>query len=218
MLNIQRSALYIFGEYPNRRPNIRAPMSFLHFVGLARPPEIAASKPHTFNHDLLANLADIENAREHEQFGGIFHVLYHEELLNLFQAYDRKANHARSWVRRLGLIAVAGAALTMLGAATETIWAETRAVKAVSISLECAAILSAFVAFGGFGYGKMKKDWLESRLVTERLRQWHFQLLVCRMTEIAASCDPNNPQAVQEFKTKRERWFNQLNTIIWVEV
>jgi hypothetical protein len=47
--------------------------------------------------------------------------------------------------------------------------------------------------------------------MTERLRQWHFQLLICKGQEIEASCVTSDPQAQQKFRASRAQWFSTFN-------
>ena len=163
---------------------------------------------HIFNNDLLVNAGDLAYIKN--EFPEIIHVLDHPELREVFLRYDGKANAARVTVRRMGLAAILTALFTLLGAATEPIWGHFTAARGISIVLESCALVATLIMVGRLRHSTTKTAWLESRLMTERLRQWHFQLLVCRMPEIEASCDPNNPHAVEHFKAERARWFSSF--------
>jgi len=56
-------------------------------------------------------------------------------------------------------------------------------------------------------YGKRKSAWLNARLYTERLRQFHFQTFVWRLPEIAESLRSGEASR-DEYCVKRNRWFN----------
>jgi hypothetical protein len=41
-------------------------------------------------------------------------------------------------------------------------------------------VVSILIGFGGVLYSGAKRRWLHNRVMTERLRQFHFQAFVCR--------------------------------------
>lgn len=161
-----------------------------------------------FNDDLLTNLGDIEHAKH--QFPELIHVLDHPGLRSVFAEYEKRANKARASVRRWGFFAVVSATAALLSTASEPFWHHFHYSWWFSIVFECGTLLAALIAVGGLCIGKSKEDWLECRLMTERLRQWHFQLLVRRMHEIEESCDSTNPAAVATFQERRGKWFAEF--------
>ena len=165
-------------------------------------------KDHTFNDDLLTNPGDLESARR--LFPEIIHVLDHPALRADFSAFNRRANRARTRTRFVGFTAICGAVVALLGSATEVLWGHSGPAMWVSIILESVAILAALSATGFLLTGSSKQEWLESRLMTERIRQWHFQLLVARTQDIQSSCDKSRSGAVAEFEAKRNDWFNSF--------
>ncbi len=165
-------------------------------------------KDHTFNDDLLTNPGDLKNART--LFPEIFHVLDHHELRAEFLKFDRKANEARARTRFLGFTAICGAVIALLGSATEVLWGHSGSAMWVSVILESVAILATLAASGRLWLGPSKQAWLEARLMTERLRQWHFQVLVARLHDSALSCDKTKAGADEEFRTKRAVWFKSF--------
>lgn len=46
--------------------------------------------------------------------------------------------------------------------------------------------------------------------MTEKLRSWHFQTLLCRGKEIEESCNDSNSNAVNEYVEKRKIWFKSF--------
>src|SRR5713101_5683060 len=75
---------------------------------------------HVFNDDLLMNDQDLEYARS--QFPEIIHILDYPRLRAKFAEYERDANVARDWVRRLGFTAVVSALLSLIAVATQPVW------------------------------------------------------------------------------------------------
>jgi hypothetical protein len=166
------------------------------------------SQDHIFNDDLLINDGDLEHAKF--QFSEIFHVLDHPELRLVFLRYEEMANKARIRVRGMGLLAVLCGTVALLSTATESLWHHWSLAWLVGMVFELAFFVAALIAVGGLWLGPWKKRWLECRLMTERLRQWHFQLLARRSSEVEASCDQTNPNSVALFQAQRAKWFNDF--------
>jgi hypothetical protein len=57
----------------------------------------------------------------------------------------------------------------------------------------------------GVLFSRNKRLWLFQRLMTERIRQFHFQTLAFRLSDILASL--RDDHARDEYKTKRQGWF-----------
>jgi hypothetical protein len=161
---------------------------------------------HVFNDDLLMNANDLAFARA--QFPGIIHLLDHPRLREKFAEYNRDADKARDWVRRLGFGAVVSATLALLAVATEPLWPHTLWKQWLALVMELGGLLAALVAGGGLLLGPWKRQWLESRLMAERLRQWHFQLLVRHGKEVEASCA--GPDAIAQFEKERGLWLDKF--------
>jgi hypothetical protein len=140
---------------------------------------------HFFNNDLLMNDAskagksDLEKARE--RFPEIVHVLDCPALREKFAEYEKDANDARKRVRALGFTAVLSVAISLIAIATKPILRpEAEWTHWVGALMELAGLIATIIAVSGLWLGDWKRQWLESRLMTERLRQWHFQLLIRR--------------------------------------
>jgi hypothetical protein len=157
---------------------------------------------HVFNDDLLIHRGDSEFARK--RFPRIMHVLDNQSLRAEFTKYERAANEARDHVRLRGLIGVAASTLALVALATRPLWPQSAWTRWPAAIIELTGMLAAFVAIGGLWSGTWKRRWLSSRLMTERLRQWHFQLIVRRGSEIEASCKGGD--AIIAFQDKREQW------------
>lgn len=161
---------------------------------------------HLFNGDLLMSDSDLNFVRS--QFAEIIHLLDDERLRAVFAQYEAEGNTARDHVRRLGVGAVFFATLALLTIATQPAWPCTPTARWIAVLLESVGLLAALVASGGLWLGPWKQRWLESRLMTERLRQWHFQLWLKRGHEIDASV--GGTKGVAEFQNKRERWLDEF--------
>jgi len=171
-------------------------------------PVKALSEERVFNDDLLINPGDLRYAQD--QFPEIFPVLDHAELRDAFVKYEQIANKAHLWVHWLGLLAVIFATIALLSAATEPLWARTRWADTITIAFEFCGLFAAVLTGGSLWVGPWRKRWLESRFMTERLRQWHFQLLVRKGNEIEGLLGQPSPAAVDKFKNERKKWFDNF--------
>jgi len=157
---------------------------------------------HVFNDDLLTHKGDSTFARK--RFPRIRHVLDHAALRTEFAKYEKAANKARTQVRLLGFVAVAASTLALVALVTRPLWPYTSWMRWPAAVIEFAGMLAAIIAIGGLWLGAWKHRWLTNRLMTERLRQWHFQLVVRRGEEIEASC--KGEDAVAAFQKVRDQW------------
>jgi hypothetical protein len=168
---------------------------------------------HKFNDDLLLAPKDRQFAAR--KYPTIFHVLDHPELRQLFSRYDQPANAAKSTGRWFGLGAIGLVFIALLIASTEhphelpadalsfferlrypqTIWALISAVCGIAGGL-----------MGGLGalYARRKRRWLHHRLMTERIRQFHFQTFIFRVREILQSLQSEDAKA--DFASSRNGW------------
>jgi hypothetical protein len=69
-------------------------------------------------------------------------------------------------------------------------------------------VVSIAVGLGGALYAGAKRRWLLNRVMTERLREFHFQAFVCRWREIAASLA--GPEAARAYAETREIGLHRL--------
>lgn len=182
---------------------------------LRRPkPSPTDMHEHIFNDDLLINekrdrgKTDLEWATE--QFPEIIHLLDYRKLREKFKFYEEEANNARDWVRSLGFAAVVSAAVALLAVATEPIRPSFRWSPILALALEIGGLLGSLIAVGGLWIWPWKSRWLHARMMTERIRQWHFQLMVRRQSDVEASLQPGGRK---KFEEQRDIWFdNFLNS------
>ena len=148
---------------------------------------------HRFNDDLLDADRDIELAGK--LYPAILHVLDDPDLRTLFRSYDDPANAAKRRSRRAGLLAVGLGALALLLAAAHQLAELDHGHKVISKSswlaldqiAALAGLASFAIGFGGVMFADAKRQWLARRLMTERIRQFHFQTFVWRLSEIGRS-------------------------------
>jgi len=163
-----------------------------------------------FNDDLLLSEEDRQLAKA--LYPEIYHVLDHPELRATFSPYDRIATSARLSSQRIGLLAVALATSALVCSAAfplvERIPNTPNWITQALLYGEAGGIIGTLITAGGLGLARYKRTWLEARLMTEILRLWHFQSLICRGKEIALSCNPSDAGAQRAFLESRERSFD----------
>ncbi|TQF36706.1 hypothetical protein UNPF46_21365 [Bradyrhizobium sp. UNPF46] len=158
-----------------------------------------------YNSDLLADPADVTQARI--RFPNLMHVLEHRELIDEFGNYDRPANQAKKDGRDWGVIAVMLGSIALMVAAAAPLLKDLP--EDCARLLECLAALcgvaSVVLGIRGVLWSRAKAKWLKNRLVTERLRQFHFQAMVFRWNELVASL--SGKPAEDNYRKQREAWF-----------
>ena len=168
---------------------------------------------HKFNDDLLLKEEDQKHAAT--RYPAISHVLDNPELRTLFSDYDEGAKRAKIIGRRTGLVAIILVFFALALAASEHLLGEEKANQAFWTLPTILALLSGFfgllgVIIGGIGvlHSEKKRRWLQSRLMTERIRQFHFQTFVCRLPDIFESL--KGPVSKQAFAEKRALWLDHF--------
>ncbi len=159
-------------------------------------------QPHVFNTDLLDHPEDRAQAKF--AYPGIFHVLDDEEFRRVFHEFDNPANAAKKRSRRAGLLAVMLAVFALGGTSAQPLYGHSM----WAIIFGLMGLLSILVGLGGVLISGAKRRWLYQRMVGERLRQFHFQMLVCRIGEIEASTRGEAER--QRFLDERARWLAQF--------
>lgn len=162
---------------------------------------------HKFNDDIALADADVEFLAR--QFPDILHVLNNPDLRSEFTKHDRTANLSKRRVHVAGLTAIGAAAIALLAAAIKPALHLVHLPERVSpyvgpalASMELLAIVAAVISLGGFAIGAHKHKWLESRMLTEILRAWHFQFLIYQGQEIERSCVSESARVGFEAKRK----------------
>ncbi len=165
-----------------------------------------------FNSDILANRTD--RAYSKSQYGDLYHVLYNRPLVREFLRYDIAANRASARRRVLGRVAV-GLAFVALTCITARLLLEGighhASATLVYIS-EISLLLSLLLP--PLALVPLRHRWLKARLMTERLRQWHFGWILHNGATIEATCRPSpsgeliiQPAGVERHEKERKRAF-----------
>lgn len=163
-----------------------------------------------FNSDLLVEAADRAYGRE--AYGDLFHALYNEPLVEAFQHYDAIANSAAARRRRLGWLSVALAflALTLITARLLLEALEQHPARTLVYASETCLLMSLLLP--PLVLAPLRRRWLEARLMTERLRQWHFEWILSAGGALEATCEASAsgeltplPEAVARYEEARHR-------------
>lgn len=142
---------------------------------------------HRYNDDLL--LGEEARKRAESEFADVYHIINNTALQDRFREVNTEANRSKRTSQVAGIYAVLLAFVALACAATESAWAQSpefwrKVIAAVSATMGVASLI---IAGRRFLLGKRKKAWLEHRLYTERLRQYHFQSFIQRIESIAVS-------------------------------
>jgi len=170
---------------------------------------------HKFNDDLLLKEEDQKQAAR--RYPTVSHVLDYPELRSLFSEYDQVANRTKRTGRKTGLFAIGLVFFALALAAGEQLLREEKNERMFLPWPKVLALTSALLGIGGVVIGgigvlhsEKKRRWLHSRLMTERIRQFHFQTFIFRLPDILESLE--SPTSRQAFKDKRAVWLDQFNT------
>jgi hypothetical protein len=157
------------------------------------------------NSDLLVDAEDQAFfARHYPQFAPIFDW---PELRSLFVTYDSAAASARAHSRRSGVVAVAFGLLGLIIAAVlplidgdahpHRLGNHQNVLGAVAGAL---AIVSILIGYTQVLKGKQKTLWLMNRFWTERIRQFHFQLIVNNLPLVVRAIETKNLKEWLDFR------------------
>src|SRR5258705_3904324 len=156
---------------------------------------------HKFNDDLLANDGDLDRIKD--RYPALVPVLHDPELIAYFAQYNVAAGAAKSksrisgkWAIVLGAIAIALAAVEIAS------WSlGSHVPKGLPLLIGAVAAVCGLCSVGigalNVLFGARKRDWLHSRFMGERIRQFHFQGLVARLPEIIALLEAEGERATQ---------------------
>ena len=166
---------------------------------------------HKFNHDLLLDPVDQAAARE-ASCPAVSVLLDHEELRSYFAENDGPANAAKRRSRVAGTWAVSLAVISLFLASAGPLYhdAPVGIVYAIALLSAGLGLLSVVLGAARLLVWNSKREWLYRRFVTERLRQFHFQLFVCAASDIAEMSKARSKE--QLFLGRRKQWFSAVKT------
>lgn len=160
---------------------------------------------YAFNHDLLLGEADLAEAKR--DFPRVGFALHNAALNAAFQPIDRRANAAKRRSRQWGVLAVLLATFALMLAGAEVLYhgADKNVVRFLAAIGAIAGIASVVIGVFGVMFRARKMRWLADRLVTERLRQFHFQHYVAYGREIIAGT--KSEEAARAYLARRDADF-----------
>ena len=163
---------------------------------------------HRHNDDLLVS-ADAREATR-KKFPKVFFLLDTSYLLNDFVRRDELANRQKRLSRIAGFWAVVLAALGLCGAASAGVWSSwpDPAPRIVAILLAICGFSSVWLAYEHTLNGNRKSKWLFARMMTERMRQFHFQTFIWRLGDIVAVLKGDIDES--NFQERRNQWLDEL--------
>jgi hypothetical protein len=165
------------------------------------------SKDHKFNDDLL--LLEEDRKLASIKYPTIFHVLDHPQLRQLFSKYDTSANRAKRIGLIAGLWAIAFGFCALGIAAMGLLFRNpTKYSIALAVISGVCGVLSFLIGSVGVLFASRKRNWLPCRLMGERIRQFHFQMIASRVPDIFASLKDDAAKA--SFLSKRDIWFESF--------
>jgi hypothetical protein len=165
---------------------------------------------HKFNDDLLLSEQDRDYATA--LFPALIHVLDDPDLRELFKVYDEPAKRAKRIRRRCGLIVILLAVLALFGASAEPLYIGIPSPWPMLIGgiSACLGIVSVLIGAFGLFDSKSKSRWLCNRLMTERLRQFHFQGIVSHIPTVLTAMETGDGPS--EFRDARKKWLVEFQT------
>lgn len=160
----------------------------------------------TFNSDLLLYKEDQE--AEFKARPDVFFASYHKALCDKFEPIDKEANAFKKKSRAWGLAAVLLVAASIMGAAAEPFYHDSPLKLVIAGGAALAGIVGALIGVIGVYFSHAKRRWLEKRMITERMRQLHFQMLIAWAPRIAAGAA--DPARQEEFIRERDKRLDEF--------
>ncbi|MEM9375604.1 MAG: hypothetical protein AAGA72_05250 [Pseudomonadota bacterium] len=147
-----------------------------------------------FNDELCLTKKDQSKLKR--EFPNVAFALHTVELAEPFKKIDAEAKEKKSRFRRFGMFAIALAWIALTAAAVEAAIVlpnkaagviPQSAANVIAIAAAAAGIFSVVIGWAGMGISNRKRDWLKSRLIAERYRQWQWQYLLTHIDAAIAA-------------------------------
>jgi hypothetical protein len=131
-----------------------------------------------------------------KQFSSIWFALYPKKLCDEFKENDKKATQLKEdfqwWgflVVRFAVVALAIAAVepTLLRPAADAGYLPHAVSLVAAIVAGSLGVMSVLMGYFGMGFAGRKRNWLRSRLLCERIRQWRWQYYCAHIPQILSS-------------------------------
>jgi hypothetical protein len=160
------------------------------------------------NSDLLIDEEDRAFFARH--FPAFVSIFDWPELRSLFVIYDTAAASARKHSRRAGVFAIASGFLSLSVAATVPLAEEfTKGSATSQLRIQAVlggvaaalAIVSILIGYTQVLKGEGKALWLTNRFWSERIRQFHFQLIVTHLPALVAALQKGDLRPWLDFRS-----------------
>lgn len=158
-----------------------------------------------FNNDLL--LTERDRRQAFDRFPTLRHILDFPALRKIFQQYDIPSNSAKRWRRYSGLVAIGLGVVALLGISSEPLYSGIGEGRIELLGGMFALCGIASVLFGTIGAlsSRLKEQWLYTRLATETIRKFYFDLFVYRTSSMVRSM--KDGQARERYLELRLQWW-----------
>ena len=163
---------------------------------------------HRFNSDIFINADDQKTAQN--AYPSLYFALDNPSLRETFAPVDERANTFKRRARRWGVTAVLLAIVALMLAGGEIVYHDypKKVVRLIAGIGAVAGIVSVFIGVFGLMFRERKVQWLSDRLITERLRQFHFQSYVAFAADILKAAKGESAEADRRaFEARREEAF-----------
>lgn len=159
------------------------------------------------NVDLLATESAVDRAIS--AFPTIGRVLFWPDFNTVFDRFEQPANASQKAGRRAGLATIILGTLALLASALAPIIGQGPDV----FGLGRVTLIGIFAAGSGLMgvlvgsralFGRAKLKWLSNRMMTERMRQFYFQVFPRRLPELVAALQ--SEEGAETFHEARRKW------------
>lgn len=167
-----------------------------------------------FNNDLPIDEADIKLIER--EFKEIAWIVVDQTLRERFLDVDPKANLAKARARRLGVLAISLCALALLVAAADPLYPLSFSeggkaptwVKWLGGGAALLGVIGGLIGWFGAFHGESRDRWLNNRVLTERMRHFHFQFLLRHAAQIqhASQSPKDSPERERLHQTRTAAW------------
>jgi hypothetical protein len=165
-----------------------------------------ASDEYPYNDELLPDETDRLSVQR--LYPNIHPALDFPELRTRFLAVDQETTRSKRRSRAWGFVAVALVAVSLLAASGERLYEASPLRPTVALLAAAAGVGGVAVGLFGVLFAGSKDRWLRGRLIAERLRQLHFQIVVAMAGDIIRAARTGR---WGDYRAKREAALEAFN-------
>lgn len=172
-------------------------------------------KPFEYNDEFF--LDEEARKRARAEFAPIWFALHSDEIVSTFRGLDEEAKRLKSGFQKWGLGVVILAVLALSIAAIEPAYIhplvdKNLLPKSASLYAGAAAaiagLISIVMGYFGMGIGQRRRQWLRTRLLCERIRQWRWQYYCARIPEALDAV--GNAEKQRRYEAARDAAFKSF--------